>query len=103
MQWDTLQKKIYKNWRNLMTTLTVHDIDEAIEKQLQQNALKHNCSIEEEVRRILKQALLPIEPQKKFGSYLHQHIIELSSGIELELPKRSLPRSAPKLYDTERH
>lgn len=86
-----------------MTTLTVHDIDETIQNRLQQNALKHNCSIEEEVRRILKQALLPIEPQKKFGSYLHQHIMELSGGIELELPKRSLPRSAPELYDTKLH
>ena len=81
-----------------MTTLTVHDIDEDIENRLQENALKHNCSIEEEVRRILKQVLLPIEPQQKFGSYLHQHIIDTAADIELELPKRSLPRSAPDFF-----
>ncbi len=81
-----------------MITLTVHDIDETMQNRLQQNALKHHCSIEEEVRRILQQALLPIEPKKKFGSYLHQHIMELNSGVELELPKRSQPRPAPDFF-----
>lgn len=77
-----------------MATLTVHNLDEAIKKQLQLNAKQHDCSIEEEVRRILTQALFPTE-NKKLGSYLHQQIMELTGGVELELPKRSLPRPAP--------
>ncbi|MFU8789546.1 MAG: FitA-like ribbon-helix-helix domain-containing protein [Methylobacter sp.] len=81
-----------------MTVLTVHNLDDAIEKQLEINALKHHCSIEEEVCRILKQALLPAEKQKKLGSYLHQHIIAVNAGVELELPTRSLPRSAPDFF-----
>ena len=48
-----------------------------MERQLQINAKKHNCSTEEEIYRILSRALCPIEKQKKLGSRLHQQIIEL--------------------------
>jgi len=51
-----------------MTTLTVHNLDDALEKQLQISAKQHNCSTEEEVYRILKQALFPIENQTNLGS-----------------------------------
>ncbi|MDP3877760.1 MAG: hypothetical protein Q8Q50_12335 [Methylobacter sp.] len=36
---------------------------------------------------------------KKLGSYLHQHVMELTGGVELELPERSLPRPAPDFSD----
>ncbi|NOQ63982.1 MAG: plasmid stabilization protein [Methyloprofundus sp.] len=78
-----------------MTTLTVHNLDDAMEKQLQIKAKKHNCSPEEEVYRILKNALFPKDQQKNLGSRLHEQIIEISNGIELELPTRSAPRKAP--------
>ncbi len=78
-----------------MNILTVHNIDDAIKEQLEINAMQHNCSIDEEVCRILKQALFSTEQPKKLGSYLHQQVIELTGGVELELPERSLPRSAP--------
>lgn len=78
-----------------MTTLTVHNLDDAMEKQLQISAKQHNCSTEEEVYRILKQALFPIENQKNLGSRLHRQILALTDGVELELPTRSLPRAAP--------
>ncbi len=78
-----------------MTTLTVHNIDDAIKEQLEINATQHNCSVEEELCRILKQALFSTKPQKKLGSYLHQQVMELTGGVELELPERSQPRSAP--------
>jgi plasmid stability protein len=47
-----------------MITLTVHNIDDAIKDQLEINARQHNCSVEEEVCRILKQALFSTKPQK---------------------------------------
>jgi len=78
-----------------MTTLTVHNLDDAMEKQLQISAKQHNCSTEEEVYRILKQALFPIENQKNLGSRLHRQILALTDGVEQELPARSLPRAAP--------
>jgi len=78
-----------------MTTLTVHNIDDAIKDQLEINAIQHNCSIDEEVCRILKQALFSTEKPKKLGSYLHQQIMELTGGVELALPERSRPRPPP--------
>ena len=81
-----------------MTTLTVHNIDDDMERQLQINARQHNCSTEE-VYRILEQALFPIEKRKNLGSRLHQQIMELTDGIDLELPNRSLPRAAPDFLE----
>jgi len=78
-----------------MTTLTVHNLDDAMEKQLQIKAKQHNCSAEEEVYRILKKALFPKDQQKNLGSRLHEQIMEISNGIELELTARSLPRTVP--------
>jgi plasmid stability protein len=86
-----------------MTTLTVHNLDDAMEKQLQIKAKQHNCSTEEEVYRILKKALFPKDKQKNLGSRLHEQIMEITNGIEfeLELPVRSLPRTAPKFENTK--
>jgi len=84
-----------------MTTLTVHNLDDAIEKQLQINAKQHNCSTEEEVYRILKKALFPMDKQKNLGSHLREQIMEITDGIELELPARSLPRTAPNFENTK--
>lgn len=76
-----------------MTTLTLKNLDDEINKQLQINALKHHCSVEEEVYRILKQALVTQDEQKNFGTKLHQQIKSLiEDSEELQLPKRSQPR-----------
>jgi len=82
-----------------MTTLTVHNLDGAMEKQLEINAKQHNCSTEEEVYRILKKALFPVE-SKNIGSQLHKQIMELTQGVELDLPTRSHPRTAPDFSET---
>ena len=84
-----------------MTTLTVHNLDDAMEKQLQIKAKQHNCSTEEEVYRILKKALFPADKQKNLGSRLHEQIMEITNGIELELPVRSRPRTAPNFENTK--
>lgn len=85
-----------------MTTLTVHNLDDALEKQLQIRAKQHNCSTEEEVYRILKQALFPTAPPKNLGSRLHRQILALTEGVELELPARSLPREAPDFSENNK-
>jgi len=84
-----------------MTTLTVRNLDNAMEKQLQIKAKQHNCSTEEEVYRILKKALFPKDKKKNLGSRLHEQIMEISNGIELELPASSLPRAAPNFENTK--
>jgi len=84
-----------------MSTLTVHNLDDAMEKQLQIKAKQHNCSTEEEVYRILKNALCPNDQQKNLGSRLHEQIMEITDGIELEVPGRSLPRTAPNFENSK--
>ena len=84
-----------------MTTLTVHNLDDAMEKQLQINAKQHNCSTEEEVYQILKKALFPKDDQKNLGSRLHEQIMEITDGLELELPAHSLPRMVPNFENTK--
>ncbi len=82
-----------------MTTLTVNNLDDAMEKQLEINAKQHNRSTEEEVYRILKKALFPTEP-KNLGSLLHKQIMELTQDVDLEIPARSHPRTASDFSET---
>jgi hypothetical protein len=53
-------------------------------------ALQHNCSIDEEVCRILTQARFATKKPKKLASYLHQQVMELTSDVELELSENPL-------------
>ncbi|MGB5733424.1 MAG: plasmid stabilization protein [Thiohalocapsa sp.] len=82
-----------------MAMLTVRNLDDAIKSQLRIKAAQHGWSMEEEARRILREALLPDDHQKGLGTRLHHQVVELSGGAELELPARSLPRSAPFAED----
>jgi len=82
-----------------MTTLTVHNLDDAMEKQLEINAKQHNCSTEEEVYRILKKALFPVET-KNLGSQLHKQIMTLTQGVDLKIPARSHSRTAPDFSES---
>ena len=82
-----------------MAMLTVRNLDEAIKSRLRIKAAQHGCSMEEETRRILREVLLPGSHQRGLGTRLHHQVVELSGGGELELPARSLPRSAPFVED----
>lgn len=83
-----------------MAMLTVRNLDEALKARLRLSAAKHGCSMEEEVRRILREALLPETEQKGLGSRLHNRVMDLTGGVELELPPRSVPRPAPDFSDS---
>ena len=64
-----------------MPSLTVRNIDEDLKQRLKEQAAKHGCSMEEEVRRILRVALLPSRsqaghktpgtPQEGLGTEIH--------------------------------
>ena len=45
-----------------MASFTIHEIDEDLKQRLKEQAAKHGCSMEEEVRRILA-AALPQQPE----------------------------------------
>jgi len=77
-----------------MAMLTIRNIDDSLKKQIRIRAAEHGWSMEEEVRRILQQAIASAKPRKGLGSRIHQTVMSMSGPFELELPKRSLPRAA---------
>jgi plasmid stability protein len=79
-----------------MATLTIRNVDEALKASLRVQAARHGQSMEEEVRAILRQALMPSRQAGRLGSQLVNRFRDV--GGELPLPKRSLPRQ-PTLFD----
>jgi plasmid stability protein len=76
--------------------LTIRNLDDALKRRLRIRAAEHGLSMEEEARRILRDALVSAPSDRKgLGSRIHQTILERSGGGDLELPPRSVPRSSP--------
>ena len=75
-----------------MATLTVHNLDEELKQSLRQRAAEHGCSMEEEVRSILRQVLQPPTTEQGVGQRLAQRFAEVST--DLELPHRQRPRTS---------
>jgi len=82
-----------------MGMLTVRNLDEALKSRLRIRAAQHGCSMEEEARRILREALVPTGAERGPGTRLHQRILEESGGGDLSLPVRSQPRPSPFAED----
>ena len=78
-----------------MAMLTIRNLDDDVKKRLRRRAAKHGCSMEEEARQILRQALSGKTPEKGLASRIHKKVMETTGGLELELPARSQPRAAP--------
>ena len=81
-----------------MPMLTIRNIDEALKTRLRVFAAKQGVSMEEQARIILRNALYPQKRKKGLGSKIHQRFADIG-GVDLELPKRSLPRQAPDFND----
>ena len=75
-----------------MANLTVHNLDEELKQNLRQRAAEHGCSMEEEVRSILRQVLLPPATEQSLGQRLAQRFSEVST--DLELTHRQRPRTS---------
>ena len=80
-----------------MSMLTIRNIDESLKKKLRITAAELGVSMEEQVRIILRNALYPKTQEKGMGSRIHQHFNNNTSGVNLDLPKRSPPRKPPNL------
>ena len=78
-----------------MAMLTIRNLDDEVKRRLRRRAAKHGCSMEEEARQILRQALPGKTPEKGLASRIHQRVMATTGGLELELPARSQPRPAP--------
>ncbi len=81
-----------------MSMLTIRNIDESLKAKLKVIAAQHGVSMEEEVRRILRDAIQPKSQKKGLGSRIHKRFAEVG-GIDLELPERKPVRQAPDFLD----
>ena len=75
-----------------MSSLTIRNVDEATKQRLRIRAARHGVSMEEEVRRILKEALHPTELPSALGQRLQERFAEIAAE-EFVLPERHTPRT----------
>lgn len=78
-----------------MTSLTIRNLDEATKQRLRLRAARHGVSMEEEVRRILREALRPVEAPSGLGTRLRDRFAGVAAE-EFALPERHTPRTAPQ-------
>ncbi len=79
-----------------MATITIRNVDDTVKAKLRIQAAQHECSMEEEVRRILAHALQNGATAKAavvpLGARLRQHF----TGVgDLVLTPRRAPRTPP--------
>ena len=82
-----------------MAALTIRNLDDAIKQSLRIRAAQHGVSMEEEARRILREALVRVSQPQPLGQRLKQRFAEVADAA-LELPPRRLPRTPPNWDDT---
>lgn len=75
-----------------MTSLTIRNVDDATKQRLRIQAARHGVSMEEEVRRILKEALRPAEAPSGLGQRLRDRFAGLAAE-EFVAPERHASRS----------
>lgn len=80
-----------------MSTLTVRNIEPVIKDKLRLMAAAHGHSMEEEVRIILRSAMMQAAKPSGLGSRIHARFAAMG-GITLPLPARS---DAPRFADFE--
>ena len=73
-----------------MATLTVRNLDDDLKSTLRVQAARHGRSMEEEVRSILRQALIQATPATGLGQRLASRFQAVAT--DLSIPPRSLPR-----------
>ena len=77
-----------------MAVLTIRNVDEAIKTALRVQATREGVSMEEEARRILRDALSRQEEQTLLGQRLLRRFSGTASE-DFELPARHTPRMPP--------
>ncbi|MCO6442364.1 MAG: plasmid stabilization protein [Nitrococcus mobilis] len=76
-----------------MASITIRNLDDELKARLRRVAAEHGHSMEEEARRILRQALAKPRQNNGLGSRIHKRYAALG-GIELEQTVRTEPPRA---------
>lgn len=83
-----------------MAALTIRNVDDALKAQLRIRAAQNGVSMEEEARRILRDAITRAgTPPTPMGQRLMSRFADVASD-ELGIPARQAPRTAPQWDET---
>ncbi len=81
-----------------MAQFMVRNLEESVKIQLQERAMHHGCSMEEEVRAILRQAVCtPINQTPKLGTALRNRFEH--HGFENDIPEQRGHSITPARFD----
>ena len=79
-----------------MASITIRNLDDETKSRLRIRAARHQRSMEEEARTVLRQALaVPDAPAISLVAAIRKRF-EPVGGVELELPERAPIREPPK-------
>lgn len=78
-----------------MSSITVRNLDEAVKTGLRLRAARHGCSVEQEVRQILRQAVAPEAEGDSLAERIHRRFAGLRAD-SLPLPARR-PARVPNM------
>jgi plasmid stability protein len=79
-----------------MASITIRNLDERTKSRLRIRAAHHNRSMEEEVRHIIREALVDEGPSRVDLAETIRRRFEPLGGVELQLPARDAMREPPK-------
>jgi antitoxin FitA len=79
-----------------MGSLTIRNLDESLKTRLRLQSAQHGCSMEAEVRNILRQVLLPPPDPSNFANRIHQRFVGLYVD-SLPVPVRQAVRTPPDM------
>lgn len=77
----------------LVAAITIRNLDDDVKTSLRVQAARHGRSMEDEARRILRDALIPQQPTGGLGTRIHHRFASLG-GVDLDLPARDEPTRA---------
>ncbi|MHB8950253.1 MAG: FitA-like ribbon-helix-helix domain-containing protein [Rhodoferax sp.] len=79
----------------MMSSITVRNLDEAVKNSLRVRAARRGCSMEQEVRQILQQAVAAEQVEEiNFADRINRRFVGLQAQ-SLPLPPRQVTRRPP--------
>ena len=79
-----------------MASITIRNLDESLKTKLRLQSAQHGCSMEAEVRNILRQVLLPSAAPSDFADRVHLRFTGLNAD-PLPIPARQDVRTPPDM------
>jgi len=79
-----------------MASITIRNLDESLKTKLRLQSAQHSCSMEAEVRDILRRALVPSSAPSDFANRVNQRF----SGQNIDplpIPARQAVRTPPEM------